>query len=83
MALGTPVASTTAGGLPEMLHAGAGLLVPSADPAALAQAVARLVSEPTLAREVSLKGSIAVQGFTAERMAEAVATVYRSLVPFP
>ena len=83
MALGIPVASTTAGGLPEMLRAGAGLLVPPADPAALAAAVARLLSEPGLAREVASKGSIAVQGFTAERMAEAVRSVYRSLIPFP
>jgi glycosyltransferase involved in cell wall biosynthesis len=83
MALGIPVASTTAGGLPEMLHTGAGLLVPPADPAALAGAVARLLSEPGLAREVASKGSIAVQSFTVERMAEAVRSVYRSLIPFP
>jgi glycosyltransferase involved in cell wall biosynthesis len=83
MALGIPVASTTAGGLPEMLQAGAGLLVPPADPAALAEAVARLVSQPALAREVASNAAIAVQGFTAERMAEAVASVYRSLASFP
>ena len=83
LALGIPVASTTAGGLPEMLHGGAGLLVPPADPAALAEAVARILSEPGLAREMSSKGSMAVQDFTAERMAEAVRSVYRSLVSFP
>jgi glycosyltransferase involved in cell wall biosynthesis len=83
MALGIPVASTTAGGLPEMLHAGAGLLVPPRDPAALAGAVVRLLSQPVLAREVASKAAIAVRSFTAERMAEAVGSVYRSLVPFP
>ena len=48
MALGVPVASTTAGGLPEMLADGAGLLVPPGDPTALADAVARILTDPTL-----------------------------------
>ena len=65
MALGIPVASTTAGGLPEMLHDGAGLLVPPADPAALAEAVARLLSEPGLAPRGRVQASVAVQDFTA------------------
>jgi glycosyltransferase involved in cell wall biosynthesis len=83
MALGIPVASTTAGGLPEMLRDGAGVLVPPADPAALADAVARLMSEPDLARDVAARAARAVEGFGAARMAEAVRSVYRSLVPFP
>ena len=83
MALGIPVASTTAGGLPEMLRDGAGLLVPPADPAALADGVARLLGEPALARDVAARAAVTVEGFSAARMAEAVRSVYRSLAPFP
>jgi glycosyltransferase involved in cell wall biosynthesis len=83
MALGTPVASTTAGGLPEMLRDGAGVLAPPNDPHALAHAVARLLTEPGLALEVAGRAADAVEQFTARRMAEAVRSVYRSCVSFP
>jgi L-malate glycosyltransferase len=83
MALGIPVASTRAGGLPEMLQDGAGLLVPPGDAAALAAAVERLLSDATLAREVTTAAAARVEQFTAARMAEAVRSVYRSLAPFP
>jgi glycosyltransferase involved in cell wall biosynthesis len=83
MALGIPVASTSAGGIPEMLQDGAGLLVPPGDPAALAAAVERLVRDPTLARDIGTKAAQRVERFTAARMAEAVRSVYRSLAPFP
>lgn len=83
MALGTPVASTTAGGLSEMLQDGAGLLAPPNDPHALADAVARLLTEPGLALEVVGRATVAVERFTARRMAEAVRSVYRSCVSFP
>ena len=83
MALGIPVASTTAGGLPEMLRDGAGVLAPPGDHAALADAVARLLEEPAFARKTAARATIAVEGFTAERMAEAVGSVYRSCVSFP
>jgi glycosyltransferase involved in cell wall biosynthesis len=83
MALGTPVASTAAGGLPEMLQDGAGVLAPPNDPVALADAVARLLTEPGLARAVAGRATATVERFTARRMAEAVRSVYRSCVPFP
>jgi L-malate glycosyltransferase len=83
MALGIPVASTTAGGLPEMLQDGAGLLVSPGDPAALAAAIERLLRDPPLARDIVTKAEQRVERFTAARMAEAVRSVYRSLAPFP
>jgi glycosyltransferase involved in cell wall biosynthesis len=83
MALGTPVASTSAGGLPEMLQDGAGLLVPPNDPLALAEAVDRLLTEPGLALDVARRASATVERFTAHRMAEAIRWVYRSCVSFP
>ena len=83
MALGIPVASTTAGGLPEMLQDGAGVLVPPGRPDELAAAVGRLLSDPSFARATAERASAAVTRFTAGRMAEAVRQVYRSCVPFP
>lgn len=83
MALGIPVASTIAGGLPEMLQDGAGVLVPVGRPDALAAAVARILDDAEFARATTERASAAVESFTAGRMAEAVRQVYRSCVPFP
>jgi L-malate glycosyltransferase len=83
MALGIPVASTAAGGLPEMLQDGAGALAPPGEPAALADAVAGLLEDPALARSMVERASAAVERFSAARMAEAVRSVYRSCAPFP
>jgi glycosyltransferase involved in cell wall biosynthesis len=82
MALGIPVASTSAGGLPEMLEGGAGVLAPPLDPAALAAAVARLLTDPEAARAVAQRAGVAVERFGAARMAEAIRSVYRSFGPF-
>jgi glycosyltransferase involved in cell wall biosynthesis len=47
MAAGTPIVATRVGGVPEVLDRGrVGLLVPYADPAALAEALQRLTGEP-------------------------------------
>jgi glycosyltransferase involved in cell wall biosynthesis len=83
MGLGIPVASTTAGGLPEMLSEGAGLLVPPGDAGGLAEAVERLVIDPDIRAAVVARASEVVQRFTAARMAAEMASVYRSCVPFP
>ena len=52
MAHGIPVVSTTTGGIPELLHDGAGVLVPPQDPAALADAIESLVRDPLLRRQI-------------------------------
>jgi L-malate glycosyltransferase len=83
MGLGIPVASTSAGGLPEMLRDGAGVLVPPGRPDELAAAVARLIDDSALARATVARAAAAVERFTAGRMAEAVRQVYRSCAPFP
>jgi len=81
MARGIPVASTAAGGLGEMLGGGAGLLVPAANPEALANAVGRILGDPSLRSALADRAAEAVRHFTAERMAGEVLTVYRSCVP--
>jgi L-malate glycosyltransferase len=80
MALGIPVASTTAGGLPEMLGADSGLLVPPSDPGALAEAVARIVENAEVGARLAEKGRASVLRFSDLRMAEEVRSVYRSCV---
>jgi glycosyltransferase involved in cell wall biosynthesis len=80
MALGIPVASTSAGGLPEMLGQGAGLLVPPGDPEALAGAVERIVADSKLRADLVARARAEVRRFTDVRMAEDVASVYRSCV---
>jgi L-malate glycosyltransferase len=81
MARGIPVASTSAGGLGEMLGGGAGLLVPAANPEPLANAVARILGDPSLRTALAARAAEAVRHFTAERMAGEVLTVYRSCAP--
>jgi L-malate glycosyltransferase len=83
MALGIPVASTAAGGLPEMLGEGAGLLVPPGDANGLAEAVERLLRDPVGRAAVVARARGVVPRFTAARMAADMASVYRSCVPFP
>ena len=80
MALGIPVASTSAGGLPEMLGNGAGLMVPPGDGRALGEAVARLLEDSGLRSQIAEQGKADVLRFTDARMADALATVYRSCI---
>jgi len=56
MAYGVPVIATKTGGIPELLDDGAGLLVPPKDPKALAEAIARLATDPTLRRALGSAG---------------------------
>jgi glycosyltransferase involved in cell wall biosynthesis len=53
MANGLPVIATTAGAIPEIVPPSAGLLVPPGDPAALAQAVRRVITDPRLATRLA------------------------------
>lgn len=78
MALGIPIASTSAGGLPELLGQGAGLLVSPQDPAALAEAVAHILEDSELGQRLIGRAQEEVLKFTDRRMAEEVRSVYRS-----
>jgi glycosyltransferase involved in cell wall biosynthesis len=78
MALGIPVASTAGGGLPEMLGNGAGVVVPVGDSPALADAVAGIIEDRELRLRLVERAAMEVQRFTDRRMAEEVASVYRS-----
>lgn len=62
LALGTPVVATPVTGIPEaIIHGRTGLLVPEADPVALADALALLVDDPGLRCELADAGRRHVQ----------------------
>jgi len=61
LARGVPVVATDLVGIPEVVrHGETGLLVPPDDPPALAAAIARLVRDPKLARELAAEGRVLV-----------------------
>jgi glycosyltransferase involved in cell wall biosynthesis len=64
-----------------MLEGGAGVLVPSRDPARLAAAVVRLMGSPEERSLLATRGRRAVEMFSDRRMAEEVFRVYRSVTP--
>ena len=80
MACGVPVISTTGGALPEVVG-DAGLLVPPADPQALARAIETVLDHPDEARRLGEAGYRRVQRhFTWRRAAELTAAAYREVL---
>ncbi|MEP7324408.1 MAG: glycosyltransferase [Gemmatimonadota bacterium] len=79
LALGVPVAATRAGGIPEILGDGAGILVPVGDSSALAAAVDSLLTDSQRREMVRAAGTRALAGFSADAMADGIVAVYRSL----
>jgi L-malate glycosyltransferase len=79
MALGIPVVGTKAGGIPELLGGGAGLLVRPQDPGALASAVVGLLANPATRADQVARALVAVRRYGDERMADGVLQVYRSI----
>lgn len=82
MAAGKPVVATAVGGTDEAVLPGqTGLLVPPADPLALADALRSILSNPTLARRLALAGQRRVQEeFTTAEMVQRVTQVYTELI---
>jgi glycosyltransferase involved in cell wall biosynthesis len=77
MAWGIPVLSTATGGIPELLHDGAGIMVPPQDAAALADALERLVRDPDLRRQLAVAGRRRIEEefdvrATASRLADCI-----------
>jgi len=79
MALDVPIAATTAGGIPELLESGAGLLSAPGDGDALAASVARILDDAGLRAALIRKAQDRVEQFSATAMAEGVLSVYRSI----
>ena len=80
MACGLPVVSTSGGALPEVVG-NAGILVPPADPDALASAIASLLDAPEHAKALGRAGYRRVQReFTWQRAAEKTVAAYREIL---
>lgn len=82
MAASLPVIATDVGGNSEAVKDGvSGFLVPSDDPAALAKAITRLLSDPPLAKKMGTEGkAIAVEQFSTEAMMTKITSVYKNLL---
>jgi glycosyltransferase involved in cell wall biosynthesis len=82
MAAGKPVISSAIGGTDELIVDGeSGLLVPAGDPAALADALRRLLADRELSRRLGAVGRCrALQNFSASATAERVVRIYDDLL---
>ncbi len=79
MACGTPVVSSSAAALPEVVG-DAGLLVPPDDVPALAGALQRVLAEPALRAELRARGLRHASAFTWQRTAAQTRAVYEAVV---
>ena len=82
MAAGAPVVATDVGGTAEALqHERSGLLIPPANPAAMAAAINRLLTNPSLACELGARArQVIVERFSLDRMVADTAAVYEDLL---
>jgi glycosyltransferase involved in cell wall biosynthesis len=80
-AAGVPVVGTRAGGMPEAVREGeSGLLVPTGDPEALANAILHLLRDPVLRTRMGRAGRAWVrENFSTGRMVEQTLTIYREI----
>ena len=78
MAANKPVVATSVGGLPEVVeHDVTGLLVPPADPLALAGAIRAVLADPARARRLAAAGHARVrQDFAAHHMVDRITGLY-------
>ncbi|GAA2783953.1 glycosyltransferase family 4 protein [Crossiella cryophila] len=83
MACGTPLVTTTAGALPEVVGRDeqAGLLVPPADPDALAAALCRVLADPELRARLGAGGVRRAAALTWRRTALATVEQYQRVLP--
>jgi glycosyltransferase involved in cell wall biosynthesis len=78
-----PIVGTRVGGIPESVrHEETGLLVPPADPVALAAAIERLLANPEEARRFGAAGrKLMLERFTLARTGSDLAALYERLAP--
>ncbi len=81
MYVGLPVVATRVGGVPEVVAEGrAGLLVPPAQPAALAEALLELAADPARRRSLGAAAAQCARASSVESMIEKLDRLYRSLL---
>jgi glycosyltransferase involved in cell wall biosynthesis len=80
LAFGAPLLLSAVGGFPEVAATGAAELVPPGDPAALHDALARLLADPAARARLAAAARDAAAGeYSWDRIAEQHLHVYRSL----
>lgn len=77
LALGVPVVATTAGGLPEALAYGGGMLVTPGSPVELATAVGHLLDDKAERMRLGAAGRIAAGHFGVDQLVQRTLEVYR------
>jgi glycosyltransferase involved in cell wall biosynthesis len=81
MASGKPVVATRSGGPEEIVDEGvSGLLVPAGDPAALAEAIGRVLGDSSLAGSLGRAAAQSAMLFTSEKAARRMEVVYAQLL---
>jgi glycosyltransferase involved in cell wall biosynthesis len=85
MAAGVPIVATAVGGVPEMIsHDQSGLLVPAGDPAALAEAMGRLLEDREHAGRLGAAAAEAATArFSADRYRQSLLHIYEELCSAP
>ncbi|RME05927.1 MAG: glycosyltransferase family 1 protein [Deltaproteobacteria bacterium] len=81
MALGVPIVTTRAGGIPDVVVPGeSALLVPPGDAAALARAIERVLTSPHLVHRLREGGYRRLERFSWDGMIERIDSLYRETV---
>jgi glycosyltransferase involved in cell wall biosynthesis len=81
MIAGVPVVASNVGGVPEVIQQGGnGLLVPPADPSALASSIRFLLENPAEAERMGAEARARAHEFTRTRTAERIVSVYERLL---
>jgi glycosyltransferase involved in cell wall biosynthesis len=82
MARGVPIVATSAGGIPDLLGTGAGVMVEPGNSAALASAVRQVLGNPALQQQLTSRAREQLGRFSVDAVAEQVLSVYRSCAHF-
>jgi glycosyltransferase involved in cell wall biosynthesis len=80
MACGLPVVASDVGGLPEIVDADVGALVPPGDPAALAEAIVTVLSDPGRSEKGRVARQRVVEKWSNDRLVERHLEIYRELI---
>lgn len=81
MAAGKPIIASDVCGVADLItHGKNGLLVPPADPQALADGIESLLSDPARARELAAEGRKLAQSYSSDAMLTKIEELYRSLL---
>jgi glycosyltransferase involved in cell wall biosynthesis len=78
LSLGAPVVATATAGVTDVVPAAAALLVPPGDPAAVSEAVSRVLADAGLAADLRRKALAAAPAWSPERMLDQYRNAYRA-----